>query len=61
MTKQVDQVEGEMISIRSTQKTEAYLVVDHKSKELKKHILKEVDQKMIALETRFTHQMNKNR
>ena len=46
--------------IRSAQKTEAYLAVDYRSKELKKDILNEMDQKMTALETRLTHQMNED-
>ena len=49
------------MSIRSSQKTEAYQAADYRSKELKTEILKEVDQKIIALETWLTHQMNEDR
>ena len=48
------------MSIHSSQKTEANQAADYKSKELKKDILKEVDQKMTALETRLTHRMNED-
>ena len=60
MTKRVDNVEGQLMSIRSSQKTKAYQEVDYQSNELKNEILKEVDQKITALETRSTHQMNED-
>ena len=43
MVEWVDKVEEQMMSIRSTQKTEAYLAVNYKSNELKTKILIEVD------------------
>ena len=61
MVERVDRVEGQMMSIRSTLKKEAYLVVAYKSDELKTEILTEVDQKMIVLETRLMHRMNEDR
>ena len=60
MTKRVDKVEGHLMSIRSSQKMEAYQVADYRSKELKKEILKEVDQKMTTLETPVTHWMDED-
>ena len=51
MVERVDKVEGQMMSIRSTQKMEAYLAVNYKSNELKTKILTEVDRKM----TRWKH------
>ena len=57
----VDKVEGQITKIRSTLKTEAYLVADYKSQQLKTEIMGEVNQKLTALETRFTHQMNEDR
>ena len=56
-----DKVEEQIMTIRSTLKTEAYLVVDYKSQELKTEILSEVDQKMTALETHLVHRMNEDR
>ena len=61
MVERVDKVEGQMMSIRSTLKKEAYLVVAHKHNELKTEILAEVDQKMMALETRLMHRTNEDR
>ena len=55
MVERVDKVEGQMVTIRSTLKTEAYLVMDYKSQELKTEILREVNQRLMALETRLTH------
>ena len=53
MLEQVDKVEEQMMSIRSTLKKEAYLVVEYKTKVLKTESLTEVDRKMTALETRL--------
>ena len=49
------------MSIRSTLKKEAYLVVAHRSHELKTEILAEVDGKLIALERRLMHRVNADR
>ena len=49
------------MSIRSTLKKEAYLVVAHRSHELKTEILAEVDQHMTALETHLMNRMNEDR
>ena len=57
----VDKVEGQIMAIRSTLKTEAYLATDYKSQELKAEILSEVNQRLTALETRLTHQMSAGR
>ena len=48
MVERVNKVEGQMMSIRSILKKEAYLAVEYKAKELKTEILAEVDQKMTA-------------
>ena len=48
---EVSKVEGQIMTVRSTLKTEAYLAVDYKSQELKTKILSEVNQKLTALET----------
>ena len=57
----MDKVEGQIMTVRSTLKTEAYLTVGYKSQELKTEILSEVNQRLTALETRLTHQMNEDR
>ena len=57
----VDKVEGQIMIVRSTLKTEAYLAADYKSQELKTEILREVNQRLTALETRLTHRMNEDR
>ena len=44
MVERVDKVEGQMMTVRSTLKTEAYLVVDYKSQQQKTEILGEVNQ-----------------
>ena len=54
MVERVDKVEGQITTIRSTLKTEAYLATDYKSQELKTEILSEVNQRLTALETRLT-------
>ena len=61
MVERVDKVEGQIMAIRSTLKKEAYLVADYKIQELKADISNEVNQKMMALETRLVHQMNEDR
>ena len=61
MVEQVDKVEGQIMTIRSTLKKEAYLVADYRIQELKTDILSEVNQKMTALETRLVHRMNEDR
>ena len=61
MVERVDKVEGQIMTIRSTLKTEAYLAMDYKSHELKTEILSEVNQRLAAVETWLTHQMNENR
>ena len=61
MAERVDKVEGQIMTIRFTLKTKAYLTVDYKSQELKTEILSEVNQRLAALETRLTHQMNEDR
>ena len=63
MVERVDKVEGQIMTVRSTLKTEAYLAADYKSKsqELKTEILSEVNQRLTALEMRLTHQMNEDR
>ena len=58
MVERVDKVEGQMMSIRSTLKKEACLAVAHG---MKTEILAEVDQKMMALETRLMHRINEDR
>ena len=60
MVERVDKVEGQMMSLRSTLKKEAYLAVAYRSDELKTEILAEVDQKMTTLETRLMHHMNED-
>ena len=44
MVERVDKVEEQIITVRSTLKTEAYLVVDYKSQQQKTEILGEVNQ-----------------
>ena len=61
MVERVDKVEGQIMTIRSTLKTEPYLAADYKSQELKTEILSEVNQRLMALETQLTHQMNEDR
>ena len=61
MLERVDKMEGQMMSIRSTLKREAYLAMSHRDNELKTEILAEMDQKMMALETRLMHQINEVR
>ena len=51
MTERVDKVEGQMMLMPSLVKTEAYQAADYRSAELEKKILREVDQKVMALET----------
>ena len=58
---QVDKVEGQILKIHSTLKTEAYLVADYKTQELKTEILREVNQRLTALETRLMYRMNEDR
>ena len=53
MSERVDLVEKRVMSIQSILKAEAYKAADYRSAELKKEILNEVDQKIIALETRI--------
>ena len=60
MVEWVDKVEGQMMSIRSTLKKEAYLAVEYKANELKTKFLAEVDQKMTALETCLMYCMNED-
>ena len=57
----VDKVEGQIMTVRSTLKTEAYLVADYKSQELKTEILSEVNQILTALEMRLMRRMNEDR
>ena len=61
MVEWLDNVEGQIMLIRSTLKKEAYLVVEYRAKELKTKILAEVDQKVTALETRLMYRMNEDR
>ena len=61
MVERVDKVEGQIMTIHSTLKKEAYLAADYKSQELKTDISSEVNQKMTALETRLVHRMNEDR
>ena len=61
MVERINKVEGGITTIRSTLKTEAYLATDCKSQELKTEILSEVNQRLTALETRLTHEMNEDR
>ena len=55
MVEWVDKVEGQITTIRSTLKTEAYLVAGYKSQEWKTEILSAVNQRLMALEMRLTH------
>ena len=48
------------MAVRSTLKTEAYLVADYKSQQLKTEIMGEVNQRLTALETHLAHQMNED-
>ena len=61
MVERVDKVEGQIMTVRSTLKTKAYLAADYKSQELKTEILSEVIQRLVALEMCLTHQMNEDR
>ena len=61
MVERVDKVEGQIMTVRSTLKTEAYRAVGYKSQELKTEILSEVNQRLTALETCLMHQMNEDR
>ena len=61
MVERVDKVEGQIMTIRSTLKKEAYLAADYKIQELKTDILSEVNKKMTALEMRLVHRMNEDR
>ena len=61
MVERVDKVEGQIMTVRSTLKTEAYLAVDYKSQQLKTKIMGEVNQRLTTLEMRLTHQMNEDR
>ena len=60
MVEQVDKVEGQIMTIRSTLKKEAYLAPDYRIQELKTDISSEVNQKMTALEMRLVHRMNED-
>ena len=55
MVERVDKVEGQIMVVRFTLKTEAYLVVDYKGQELKTEFLSEVNQRLTALEMRLMH------
>ena len=61
MTERVDKVEGQMMLMQSLVKTEAYQAANYRSAELEKKILREVDQKVMALETRLIQRMNEDR
>ena len=61
MVERVNKVEGQIMTIHSTLKTEAYLAADYKSQQLKTKIMGEVNQRLTALETRLMHQMNEDR
>ena len=61
MVERVDKVEGQIMTVHSTLKIEAYLAVDYKSQQLKTEIMGEVNQRLTALEMRLTHQMNEDR
>ena len=58
MIEWVDKVEGQMMLMPSLVKTEAHQAADYRSAELEKKILREVDQKVMALETRLIQWMN---
>ena len=60
MVERVDKVEGQIMVVRSTLKTEAYLAADYKSQQLKTEIMGEVNQRLTALEMWLTHQMNED-
>ena len=45
MVERVDKVEGQIMTVRSTLKTEAYMAADYKSQQLKTEIMGEVNQK----------------
>ena len=51
MVERVDKVEGQIMIVCSTLKTEAYLAIDYKSQQLKTEIMGEVNQRLTALET----------
>ena len=61
MVERVDKVEGQIMTVRSTLKTEAYMAADYQSQQLKTEIMGEVNQRLTALETRLTHQTNEDR
>ena len=63
MTQRVDKVEGELMLMPFVIKIEAYQAVDYISSELEKKILREMDQKVMALDTQLTHthRMNEDR
>ena len=61
MVERVNKVEGQIMTIRSTLKKEAYLAADYKSQQLKTEILGEVNQRLTALETHLMHRMNEDR
>ena len=60
MVEQVDKVEEQIVTMRSTLKTEAYLEANYKNRELKTEILSEVNQRRTALETWLVHYMNED-
>ena len=51
MVEWVDKIGGQIMTVRSTLKTKAYLAEDYKSQQLKTEILSEVNQILMALET----------
>ena len=61
MVERVDKVEGQIMTVRSTLKTEAYMAADYQSQQLKTEIMGQLNQILTALETRLTHQMNEDR
>ena len=60
MVERVDMVEGQITTIRSTLKIEAYLAMDYKSQELKTEVLSEVNRRLTALEMHLMHRMNED-
>ena len=55
MVERMDKAEGQIMTVRSTLKTEAYLAMDYKSRELKTEIMSEVNHRFTALETRLMY------
>ena len=55
MVERVDKVEGQIMTVRSTLKTEAYLAAGYKSQQLKTEIMGEVNKRLTTLETRLTY------